>query len=182
MSFTWSFTTGEQSFLTKLACNPVTPGTLVVLCRDGVNDKALADDGDGNISGDGVGAIDYDTGWIAFEFFGPAPASGTPITADYDPVEGGCYDSCGKCLTHYVKLSVTPSTISGSDQFTIQDAFDRLFIKIERDILPAHTEILREVISEAYSDNIVYRFDLVEGDDSSLDTSGLHVLVDDTSW
>ena len=183
MSFTWEFTTGEDAFLQQLSCAPVVPGTLVILCRDGVNDKELSDDGDGNITGDGVGVIDYDTGWVAFDFYSPSPASGTPITADYDPVEGGCTDGgCGKCLTNYVKLSVTPNTISGSDQFTLQDAFNRLFEKIERDILPAHVSILREVIEESYSVNIVYRFDIVPGDEYDLDVSGLHVLLDDTSW
>lgn len=183
MPFTWNFETGSSSYLVKLQCAPVVPGTLVILCRDGVNDKELTDDGNGVISGDGIGIIDYDTGWMAFDFYGPSPTTGTPIVADYDPVEGGCITGgCGKCLTSYVRLSVTPNQISGSDQFTIQDAFTRLFTKIERDILPVHVAILRELIEEMYSVNVVYRFDVVSGDVTPLDTSGLHVALDDTSW
>lgn len=183
MPFTWNFETGVGSYLIRLNCSPVVPGTLVVLCRDGVNDKELTDDGNGAISGDGIGIIDYDTGLMAFEFYGPSPATGTPILADYDPVEGGCVSTgCGKCLTSFVRLSVTPSQISGSDQFTIQDAFTRLFTKIERDILPVNVEILRELIEEMYIVNIVYRFDVIKGDTAPLDTSGLHVVLDDTSW
>jgi hypothetical protein len=183
MSFTWNFETGVSSYFQQLHCAPVVPGTLVILCRDGANDKELLDDGTGVLYGDGIGVVDYETGWIAFDFYGISPAIGTPILADYDPVEGGCASGgCGKCLTSYVRLSVTPNQISGSDQFTIQDAFTRLFTKIERDILPVHVEIIRELLEEMYSVNIVHRFDVIEGDIEPLDTSGLHVALDDTSW
>lgn len=183
MAFTWSFETGPGTYMVQLHCAPLVPGTLVVLCRDGVNNKELSDNGEGALIGDGIGVIDYETGWMAFDFYAPAPIPGTPVLADYDPVEGGCIaGGCGKCLTSYVKLSVTPNQISGSDQFTIQDAFTRLFEKIERDILPVHVEILRETIEEYYSLNFVYRFDAIPGDTAPLDTSGLHVILDDTSW
>jgi hypothetical protein len=182
MAFDWEFTTGEDVYLIQLGCYPIIPGSLVILCRDGVNDKILTDDGFGNLSGTGVGIVDYENGWVAFDFYGPSPAIGTEITADYDPVEGGCGADCGKCPTYFVKLSVTPGQISGSDQFTLTDAWERLFSKIERDILPVHDEILREVIDEYYSVNIVYHFDIVPADEASTDESGLHVKLDDTSW
>jgi len=182
MSFEWTFSTGEETYLAKVGCAPIIPGTLVIQCRDGINDKRLMDDGNGVLTGTGIGIVDYDTGWIAFDFYSPGPVVGTSVTADYDSREGGCQDDCGKCATYFVRLSVTPGTISGSDQFTIEDAWTRLFKKIERDILPVHVEISREIVEESYQLSIVYHFDIIPADSEPLDTSGLHVLIDDTSW
>lgn len=182
MTVTWEFATGEGVFLIQVGCPPIVPGSLVILCRDGVNDKQLTDDSDGQLTGDGVGIIDYEHGWVAFEFYGTSPVIGTPVIADYDSIEGGCTDKCGKCATYFVKLSVTPGIISGSDAFTISDAWNRLFTKIERDILPVHVEIIRELLSEQYSVFVGNHFDMVPADVVHADTDGLHVLLDDTSW
>ena len=178
----WSDFKTPPAVFTQLQCSPIVPGSLIIVANDGINDKTLTDNGDGELTGDGTGLISYDYGYVGFEFTDPQPSSGTQILADYDSAEGGCYLDCVKCLTNYVKLSVTPGEISGSDQFTIVDAWSRLFEKIKRDILPIHVRIWPELIDEFYSANIVYRFDLVDGDEEVLDTTGLHAILDDSSW
>lgn len=181
MSFDWGFATGEGVSMMKLRCAPVVPGSVVIFCRDGINDKSISDLGNGQVYGDGIGVIDYELGWVAISFFGVAPVPGTPIIANYDPIEGGCSDSCGKCATSMIKLSVTPGQVSGSDQFTMNDAWSRLFLKIKRDILPIHAEILSEVSEEYYVVSVATRFDTVSADSCELE-HGLHVSLDDVSW
>lgn len=182
MTTTWEYYETPPAVLTKVSCAPIEPGTLVVVANDGVNDKTLYDQGDGTLLGDGVGLIHYDQGHVGIEFSNPQPISGTPILADYDSVEGGCPVSCTKCASNYVKLSVTPGTISGAGEFAITNAWDRLFKKIQRDIMPIYVRVMPEVISEFYRVDVVYRFDIVSADGSILDTSGLHAIMDDTSW
>ena len=182
MSFYWSFWTSGTSLVARLECWPIEPGSLVITAQDGLNDKELTDNGDGTLSGDGSGTINYDYGFIGIDFTTPLPVSGTEIKATYDSVEGGCADNCGRCATHYLKLDVTPGTISGSDEFTIADAWSRLFTKIERDIKPIHVEIIYDTFSEEYVLSIGYRFDHIPADEETLDDSGLHLVWDDTSW
>jgi len=184
MPFIWSFSTGGASILGRLNCWPIEPSSVRVEVDDGdpLHRKVLVDDGDGKLSGDGLGEIDYDYGFIAMDFSVPLPDAGTEIQVSYDPVEGGCSEDCGKCATHLVRLDITAGTISGSDAFTIADAWRRLFEKIERDILPIHVEIINDILSESYVLPIGYRFDIVPGDTEILDTSGLHLMWDDTSW
>jgi len=182
MSFTWSFWTTGNSMEARLACWPVEPGTAVITVTDGIISKTLTDNGDGTLSGDGTGTIDYDYGFLGIDFSLPMPVSGSEVKADYDPVEGGCADDCGACATHYIRLDIVPDTISGSDQFTITDAWRRLFEKIRRDILPIHVEILNEILAETFVVQIGYRFDLTPADEETLDSIGLRPLWDDTSW
>lgn len=182
MSFYWSFETGGAELIGRLACWPIVPGSLVVTAIDGLNDKALTDNGDGTLSGDGSGTVDYDYGHVSIIFSTPLPVSSTQIKADYDPVEGGCAEDCGKCKTHYVRLDISPAAISGQSELSIQDAWARLFHKIERDILPIHVEILFLLLSESYVMSIGYRHDIIPGDSEPLDTIGLRPLLDDTSW
>lgn len=182
MSFFWSFSTIGGGIEGRLTCWPIEPGSVVITIQDGINDKTIVDDGDGTFSGDGHGTIDYDYGFIEIEPSTPYPVSGTDILADYTPVEGGCVDDCGRCATHYIKLDITPGTISGSDDFTLSDAWRRLFEKIRRDILPIHVEILHETFSESYLVSIGYRFDATPADEEVVDATGLRPLWDDTSW
>ena len=182
MSFYWSFSTTGGAIEGRLSCWPVSVGSVVIYAQDGINDKTLTDNGDGTLGGDGFGTVDYDYGYVAFEFSLPAVTPGTEIKADYTPVEGGCAEDCGRCATHYVRLDITPSTISGSDEFTITDAWKRLLEKIRRDILPIHVEILHEVFEEYLVVSVGSRFDIIPADDEALDSEGLRPLWDDTSW
>lgn len=182
MSFYWSFSTSGASMEGRLACWPIVPGTLRLEVTDGVVTKTLVDNGDGTLSGDGSGIIDYSYGFVGADFQTPLPASGSDILADYEPVEGGCASDCGKCATHYLRLDITPGTISGSDDFTLSDAWQRLFVKLRRDVKPIHVEFLPESFEESFVVSIHYRLDIVPGDEETLDTSGLHTMFDDTSW
>jgi hypothetical protein len=154
----------------------------VVTAKDGINDKEIVDDGAGNLSGDGLGRIDYDYGFIEIDFTSPSPVSGTQVEASYDSVEGGCAEDCSRCATHYVELDVTPGTISGSSGFTIVDAWRRLFEKLERDVKPIHVEFWNDVFSEYLRVNIGARFDIIPGDEVPLDTHLLRPILDDSSW
>lgn len=182
MPFEWSFWTSGTSLTARLACWPIEPGSLVITTTDGIITNVIIDNGDGTLGGDGVGTVDYDYGFVGVDFSPPIPASGSEVKADYDPVEGGCADDCGKCATHYIRLDIVPTTISGSEQFTITDAWRRLFEKIRRDILPIHVEILNLVLSEYFLVSVGYRFDIIPADEEPLDGVGLRALWDDTSW
>lgn len=182
MSFYWSFWTSGTSFVARLYCWPVVPGSVEIKSDDGIIQKVLTDNGDGTFSGDGTGAIDYSTGIVSCDFTTPLPVSGTPVLADYRPVEGGCYDDCGGCATHYLELDITPAAISGQSDLTLSDAWKRLFEKINRDIKPIHVEFYTEAFEEVFDVDISHRYDRVEADVESLDTSGLRVVFDDTSW
>jgi len=182
MSFYWSFWTSGSSLLARVSCFPAVPGSIRIEAIDGINDKVLTDDGDGNLVGDGVGVVDYDYGFIGVDFSLPMPVTGTEVKASYESVEGGCVADCEKCPTHYVKLDITPGAISGSSDFTLADAWRRLFEKIRRDILPIHVEILPDIVEEEYVASAGYRFDLIPADDYPLDVSGLHTTFDDTTW
>jgi len=182
MSFYWSFGVTSYSIQGRLACWPVKPGSVIITALDGINDKTLVDDGAGLLTGDGAGRVDYDYGHVSFDFSGTLPTSGTPVKADYTPVEGGCADDCGACKTHYIRLDITPASISGSSEYTIADAWSRLFEKIRRDILPIHVEIKSILISESFTMSIGYRFDLNAADAYPVDSVGLRPLLDDTSW
>jgi hypothetical protein len=196
MSFYWSFFTVGTSIRGRLNCWPIVPGSLTIRAFDGLNsERVLADNGDGTLSGNGIGVINYSWGTFGFDFSDPVPNQGTEIRASYNPVEGGCAEDCGKCATHYLRLDITPSamlrsSISGSDEFTMQDAWERLFKKIRRDILPIHLEILSEVFEEEFVLKVGHRFDMIDADVEYLDEaelpeeieSGLKVVFDDTSW
>lgn len=166
----------------RAACWPIVPGSLTITCNDGINDKTVTDNGDGTLGGDGAGTVDYDYGHISVDFSNPEPVSGTPIEVDYVPVEGGCADDCDKCKTHRLLLEITPGSISGQSQIAISDAWQRLFTKINRDIKPIHVEFITQDYEESYDLSIGHRFDVIPGDDEPLDSEGLHVVLDDTSW
>lgn len=183
MSFYWSFSVSSGTLLSgQLSCAPIEPGSVVISIADGINDKTITDNGDGTFGGDGSGTIDYDTGFFEMDVFLPLPVSGTDVKADYIPVEGGCVTDCAKCATHYVKLDITTAGISGSNPFTIADAWQRLFEKIERDILPIHVEIKYDESREYFLVNVGSRFDNIPGDEQALDGVNLRPLFDDTSW
>ena len=182
MSIEWSFWTSGTSLVARLACWPIVPGSLRVTIDDGVVSKSIVDDGDGTLSGDGGGTIDYDYGYVGLDISTPLPESGTNILAKYEPVEGGCAEDCSRCATHYLRLDITPGTITGSDDFTIADAWERLFEKINRDVKPIHVEILPEQFDESFIVSIAFRFDIIPADEEIVDTGGFHSIFDDTSW
>lgn len=182
MPFEWIFWTTGTSFTAKLTCWPIEPGSLHVSSHDGVNNKDLYDDGAGNLTGDGIGTIDYSYGVVSCDFTTPLPASGTPILATYEPVEGGCSDICGSCPTNKIRLSLTPGTIAGQGEILIGLAWARLMEKIRRDVLPAHVEILTETFSEYYVASVGHRFDIIPADVEELDMHGLKVVFDSTEW
>jgi len=166
----------------RVACWPIEVGSLVITCNDGINDKTVTDNGDGTLGGDGSGTVDHDYGFISVEFSATEPVTGTPIEADYTPVEGGCAEDCDKCKTHRLLLQITPGSISGQTQINISDAWERLFTKINRDIKPIHVEFITEDYAESYQLSIGSRFDVIPADAEDLDNDGFHVLLDDTSW
>jgi hypothetical protein len=178
MPFEWSFLTKGASIIGQLACWPIEPGSL----RIEAGGKVLTDNGDGTLSGDGTGFVAYGYGKVGFDFDLPALPSGTKIYADYSPVEGGCVTDCGKCATHYIQLDITPDTISGSDEFTMQDAWARLLEKIKRDVKPIHVELMTDSYAEHFNVSVGHRFDIIGADEEPLDSDGLRTYFDDTSW
>lgn len=185
MTFTWTFTTGSQSlFVGRLSCWPIIPGTIIITAQDGnpAHDKVLQDNGEGILYGDGEGAIDYSYGLIELDFTIPLPDPGTEIKASYKPREGGCSDSCGKCATNKIQLNLSPASISGQGDLAIADAWQRLFDKIERDVLPYHVELIHDEYRENYIWSLAHRFDIIPGDAEPLDTGGLHLVFDSTDW
>jgi len=194
MSFYWSFFTTGSSIRGRVNCWPIEPGSLTITADDGSISKEINDNGDGTLGGPGgTGVVNYGWGTFGLDFSDPVPAEGTPILASYTPVEGGCNEDCDKCATHYIRLDVVPASIlsiSGSDEFTIQDAWRRLFEKIRRDILPIHLEILAETFEEEFILKVGHRFDMIAADVEYLDEaedpeepeSGLKVIFDDSSW
>ncbi len=177
MSFIWGFWTSGSSFTGRLACWPLEPGSV----RISSGDKVLTDDGLGALSGSGTGTVDYSYGVIQIDFTVPLPSSGTPIYANYEPVEGGCYEQCGKCATNKLRLDLTPGAITGQDQLTITEAWARLIAKIERDVLPAHVELILDTFEEDFVWSIGYHFDIIEVDSIPLET-GLRLEFDSTAW
>lgn len=182
MPFVWSFSTYGAPIAGRLSCWPIVPGSITIRSTDGPITKILTDNGDGTLSGDGGGLVDYDYGWIELDFTTPLPSSGTEILADYEPAEGGCVSDCAKCATHYLRLDITPGTISGSDEFTLSDAWSRLFKKLRRDVKPIHVEFLSEFFEEYFLVSIGFRFDIIPSDEEVMDTAGFHTEFDDTSW
>ena len=158
----------------KLKYAPVKPGSVRIECESYV----LTDDFDGNLTGDGTGTIDYSYGHIDV-YFSPSPSSGSVVSVNYDPIEGGCNS---RCLTHHIRLDITPGTITGSAEFSILDALTRLFEKIRRDVMPIHVDLLVERSEEYCVLSIGHRFDIIEGDTEPLDEEGIRVVCDDTSW
>jgi len=182
MPFEWTFWTTGTSFTAHLTCWPIVPGSLHIYSHDGTNDKDIYDDGDGNLTGDGTGTIDYSYGLINCDFTSPLPVSGTEVFATYDPAEGGCSDICGACPTNKIRVTLTPAAIAGQGDIAIGLAWARLMEKIRRDVLPAHVEILAEMISEYYVSHVGHRFDLIPADVEELDMHGLKVVFDSTEW
>ena len=179
MTFYWTFSTVGGALLSgRFNCWPVEPGSIRITCGS----KVVTDDGDGFFIGDGSGPVDYDYGFFDLEFDPPSPPSGTPVVAAYEPVEGGCVDDCNKCKTHKLRLDITPGSIAGQDQISISDAWTRLFTKINRDVKPIHVEFITEDFVENYQLSIGSKFDVIPADEEPLDTGGIHVLLDDTSW
>jgi len=162
----------------RFQCWPIEPNSIRITC----DTKVVTDDGDGSFTGDGTGTIDYDYGFFELEFSAPPPATGTDILAAYEPVEGGCADDCNKCKTHFLRLDITPGSISGQSQISISDAWTRLFTKINRDVKPIHVEFVTEDYEESYALSIGSRFDIIPGDEQPLDSEGFRVILDDTSW
>jgi hypothetical protein len=179
MSITFNFFTSGSSFEGRLKCWPIEPGSVRIVVDDGnpLTKKVLTDspDGLGILSGDGAGKIDYSYGWIEADFDSPDPLDGTPILANYNPQEGGCFESCGKCATNKLRLDLSPGSIVGQSSATIASAWARLTKKIERDVLPVHVELIAEIFLESYRWNIGYRFDDIASDVNSLDNGGLRV-------
>lgn len=173
---------GDSSLDIRLLCYPVTPGSVIITINDGINDKTITDDGDGNLSGDASGTVDYSFGFIDGIIDSPLPLEDTEIESTYDSIEGGCASLCGGCVTHYLRLDITPGSISGSDSFTLSDAWARLFEKINRDIKPIHVDLLSDVFEEEFLLNIGYRFDNIESDADIVDESGFRPIADDESW
>jgi len=153
-----------------------------VYSHDGINDKDLYDDGAGNLTGDGLGTIDYSYGIVSCDFTTPLPVSGTEIYANYDPAEGGCADLCGACPTNKIRLNLTPASIAGQGEIAIGLAWARLMGKIRRDVLPAHVEILSDEFEEEYVCSVGHRFDIIPADDEELDAHGLRLVFDSTDW
>lgn len=183
MSWTWSFWTTGSSFVARVNCWPIVPGTLRISSDDGVTSLLLIDDGIGNLTGDGSGTVDYSSGVVSCDFSLPLPVSGTPILASYEGVEGGCSDGgCGKCATNKIKLDLVPGAITGQGEIAISDAWVRLLEKIERDVKPIHVEIITESFVETYFWSVGHRFDVIPADEESLDAGGLRLVWDSTEW
>lgn len=182
MTWEWTFWTTGSSFTARVACWPIVPGTLVITCSDGVISKVVTDDGAGGLTGDGTGTIDYGWGIIECDFTMPVPVSGTPVYANYEPLEGGCADDCGKCATNKIKLDLTPGAITGQGDIAISDAWVRLLSKIRRDVLPIHVELITEEFEEEYMWSIGHRFDVIPADEESVDSAGLRLVWDSTEW
>jgi len=183
MSINWKFSTIGQAFSGRINCWPLKPGTFSITASFGGITKILTDDGNGLLIGDGTGTIDYDYGHFGIDFSVPVPPAGTELKATYEPVEGGCLELCGKCATHYLRLEITPGDISGSDDYTISDAWQRLFVKLERDVKPIHVEFMPEIIGEHLVVNIGRRFDIIPADIEPVDSSlGIMVILDETLW
>ena len=145
MAFYWSFNTLDSSIYGRLNCWPVLPGSVTIKCGE---NHTLEDQGDGTLYGDGEGIVDYNYGFVIINFIAPYPDVGTDVTANYTPVEGGCSESdCGRCASHYIELDVTAATISGSEDYTLLDAWRRLFEKIKRDIKPIHIELFERIFN-----------------------------------
>lgn len=166
----------------RLDCWPVEPNS-VRIESDG---QVLEDDGDGKLIRQGTGTwdgdVDYSYGFLDLDFKAPVPAPGSEIKANYIPVEGGCPEDCSKCVTHRIFLDISPGAITGQSQISITDAWTRLIVKIKRDVLPIHVELFSEAYAESYRVQVGHRFDITAGDTEDLDSEGLRVAFDDTSW
>jgi len=184
MSFVWTFTTGSSLLASRLACWPIIPGSIVIIADDGnpAHYKELIDNGDGTLSGDGNGVVDYSYGMIEINFSSPLPDSGTEILANYDSREGGCVDACGKCATNKLRLNLSPGAISGQGDIAVSDAWIRLLDKIQRDVLPYHVELITNEYTETYLWQVGHRFDIIPSDEEPVDSAGLRLVFDSTDW
>lgn len=142
---------------------PIVPGTLEI----DIDGTILYDDGDGGISGY-VGSIDYGWGYVRINLF---PGSTSSISVNYRSKVGGCIDNGGeKCLTHKLRLIITPGDIAGQDDITISEAFKRLWQKLEDEVRPIHVEFEPiKYIGSGYL-SVGNRYDVIPADDVIVDT------------
>jgi hypothetical protein len=157
-------TTPSDQIELSMECAPVEPGSVFVYASDDINSAELTDNGDGTLSGDGSGSINYDHGAIFIVLDPPYPAPGTQVLSDYVSVEGGC--DCGdKCFSHKIDLVISPGSISGASEIALGDAWRRMIKKIETYVLPIYVDILIRIIEEEYSVAVP-----------------VSVILDDPSW
>lgn len=160
---------GHYEFKIWLNCKPIEPGSLSLT----VDSTVLTDDGDGNIVGTS-GTIDYGWGYIYLEDF--SASSSATIRADYDSKVGGCINVCGRCLTHRLRLIITVCDVAGQDEITIEEAFKRMWKKLNKEVKPVHVEFEPIYYFDSGYLSIAYRYDIIPADEVPTDT-GLHIEV-----
>lgn len=92
--------------VSSLSFTPIKPGTLSISAEAGGVVLTLTDDGNGNLTGDGSGTVDYDTGALGAVTFSTAPDNGAAIEATYQ------YDSEANDNIPEVDLTLTSSPVS----------------------------------------------------------------------
>lgn len=93
-------TGSNPTFTPNLSYTPVRAGSLSI--TDGVS--TLADDGNGNLVGDGTGTVNYDTGAVSITFANN-PANASPVSATYE------YDMEGNSNIPEIDLILTSSPV-----------------------------------------------------------------------
>ncbi len=142
---------------------PVVPGTVSI----DIGGTVLNDDGEGGFSGP-FDSIDYGWGYIRFPTFA---GSTDYVRAEYESKVGGCpNDGGGRCLTHRLRLIITPGDIAGKDELTISEAFKRLWEKLNIEVKPYHVEFEPIVYSDSGYLSIGKRYDIIDADVISTDS------------
>ena len=152
---------GDSKYKIWLTCNPVEPSSLTLR----IGATTITDDGDGALVGV-TGTIDYGWGFIYI----PTITETAAPSADYDSEAGGCVSSCGRCLTHRIRLVITPGTIGGQTELTITEAFQRLWDKLRSEVKPVHVEFESLTIADAATVSIGFRYDVIPADEEIVDT------------
>lgn len=142
----------NTSFNGTLAWTPVVPSTVTI--TDGT--QIITDDGNGGLTGDGSGTINYETGAVAVTF-NAAPANGANVTVTYR------YENHGNRFMT-VKMKLEKKTVSAQSRVlgfqweaeAQQDLLAYHQIAIEDDVATTlveevATEIDSQVLSDLYA-------------------------------
>jgi hypothetical protein len=167
----------DTDHVLRLNCSPAAPGTIVLTFRKFSGATfTVTDDGLGGWNGGYAGTIDYGWGYLTLTTL----ATDTYLYSRYESVTGGCVETCGRCLTHRLRLQITPGTIGGQDKLTITDAFQRLYEKLGElsgdGVIPVHVELEQITISDTAYWSLAYRYDIIPADVLPAD-GGMHWVV-----
>jgi hypothetical protein len=172
-SYTSEVSAPNTSFVMRLDCYPIEPGTIKLNFDDGASGYTLTDDSLGELVGAKVvsSSIDYGWGYLTFTI---SSTTDTFVDAEYTSVAGGCVDSCLQCKTHRLKIVITPGDIAGQSELTITDAFERLFKKLGAygkgtGVIPVHVELGFVEHDDVEYLSIGYRYDGMAAEETVTD-------------